>query len=123
MRKVKCDKCSYVFDPEDAPMKSEVVESKDGFVLWNDYTVCPECGSSDLEEFTQLSEDCNGIDCYADCENCEIKAELDRAEAEEASKVADDLHNRLMTGNFFPNHCRPVKSKPIEWEGGENETN
>ena len=78
LQKVKCWGCGYVYDLEAAPVKSEVVESKDGFVLWNDYTVCPECGSEDYDDFTQLSEDCDGIDCYGDCENCKIKALIDK---------------------------------------------
>lgn len=83
IKKVKCCDCNFVYDPEDAPQKSALVDSSPYWKHFEHYPVCPECGSEDAEEFEQLSWDCDGIDCYGDCENCEIKKEIDREEGEE----------------------------------------
>ena len=78
LRKVKCWDCGYVYDLEDAPTESVLVDSGESYKYYETYHVCPECGSEDYDDFTQLSEDCDGVDCYGDCENCEIKELIDR---------------------------------------------
>ena len=78
--RIKCCNCDYVYDPEDAPTKSVLIDSSPYWKHFENYPVCPECGCEDGEEFDQLFEDCSEEDCYGDCENCELKKEHDKEE-------------------------------------------
>lgn len=81
--KLKCWKCNYVYDPEDAPIKSVLVDSIRYWKHFEHFPICPECGCDEAEEFKQLSEECSSEDCYGDCENCETKKRLDEKEGED----------------------------------------
>lgn len=89
IKKVKCCECNLVFDPESAPVKGVLVDSGPGYSYYENYPVCPDCGCEDLEELEQISEYCDDIDCWGDCENCELKKELDEEARKEESNGKD----------------------------------
>lgn len=49
----KCNMCGCLFDNYDAHIKSENVTDN----YYENYYVCPECGSSNIEEITEEEYD------------------------------------------------------------------
>ena len=57
MRKLKCCDCGEVFTEEDADVVSENVGEFWGAPAYMDYNACPNCRSTDLEDYTEEEDE------------------------------------------------------------------
>lgn len=76
MSKMKCSDCGHVFAEEDAETTQEYVGEFWGAPAYQTISICPNCRSEDIDEFSYSSEECEGNpSCDFDCKNCEYGKE------------------------------------------------
>ncbi len=57
MRKLKCYDCGEIFDEEDADAVREKVGEFWGAPAYKNYNACPQCRSTDLEEYHENEDE------------------------------------------------------------------
>ena len=57
MRKLKCSECDHVFSEDDAETRKECVGEFWGAPAYMDYNACPECGSTELDEYYENEDE------------------------------------------------------------------
>ena len=57
MGKLKCYRCGYIFDEENAGIKQECVGEFWGAPAYMNYNVCPNCDSDDIGDNEESEEE------------------------------------------------------------------
>lgn len=56
MKKYKCCECGLVFNEDEADTRHDLVGEFWGAPAYMDFTICPKCGSDELEEYIEGEE-------------------------------------------------------------------
>ena len=57
MSKFKCTECDEIFDEDDSDSRREFVGEFWGVPAYEDLMACPNCGSTEIEEYIEEEEE------------------------------------------------------------------